>query len=69
MGAHTLSGVFVEGENTRFSNKYFKIMLDREVDWSRVNSTGRWDGFSCEGEEDRSGEKVSEQNQGGVDSH
>ena len=112
MGAHTLSGVFVEGENTRFSNKYFKIMLDREVDWSRVVSTGRWDGFSaaksndthlisddcqseydsakangdldtfhhcgateggetplhtrcalrCEGEDDRSGEKVSEPN-------
>jgi len=66
MGAHTLGGgmpqhsghigVFVEGESTWFNNKYFKIMLDQEVDWSQVISTGtpenevlkwRWDGFGA----------------------
>ena len=66
MGAHTLgggmpqhsghTGVFVEGESTWFNNKYFRIMLDQEVDWSQVISTGtpenevlkwRWDGFSA----------------------
>ena len=46
MGAHTLgggmpqhsghTGVFVEGENTWFNNKYYKIMLDQGVDWTQV---------------------------------
>ena len=47
MGAHTLgggmpqhsghTGVFVEGENTWFNNKYYKIMLDQVVDWTQVS--------------------------------
>ena len=48
MGAHTLGGgmpqhsghdgVFVEGERNMFNNNYYKIILDKEVDWGQVNS-------------------------------